>query len=88
MPISSRFVVSSSMILLAIGFLTLPGIVGSAAWLSEKSNSYFEGSARSRALRVSVELLSFGSHFKHCGAVALAGHSAGLLRILTDNVSR
>src|SRR6478736_7923671 len=59
MPISSRFVIGSSAILLAIGFLTLLGIVGSTAWLSEKSQSYFEESNRSRALRTSaVELRS------------------------------
>ena len=57
MPISSRFVVSSSIILLTIGFLTLLGIIGFTAWLSEKSNAYVEESNRSRALRVSaVEL--------------------------------
>ena len=57
MPISSRFVISSSIILLTIGFLTLLGIVGFTAWLSEKSNAYVEESNRSRALRVSaVEL--------------------------------
>jgi two-component sensor histidine kinase len=57
MPISSRFVIGSSIVLLAIGFLALMGIVGSTAWLSEKANSYFEESNRSRALRVSaVEL--------------------------------
>jgi two-component sensor histidine kinase len=59
MPISSRFVISSSIILLAIGFLTLLGIVGATAWLSEKSNAYVEASNLSRALRVSaVELRS------------------------------
>jgi two-component sensor histidine kinase len=59
MPISSRFVVRSTAILLAIGFLTLLAIVVSTAWLSEKSNSYFELSNRSRALRVvAVDLRS------------------------------
>ncbi len=59
MPISSRFVISSTIILLAIGFLTLVGIVGSTAWLSEKSNAYVEETNRSRALRVAaVELRS------------------------------
>src|SRR4051794_9511924 len=59
MPISSRFVISSTIILLAIGFLTLFAIVSSTAWLSEKSQSYFEESNRSRALRTSaVELRS------------------------------
>lgn len=54
MPISSRFVISSSIILLTIGFLTLLGIVSSTAWLGEKSNTYFEESNRSRALRVAA----------------------------------
>ena len=59
MPISSRFVISSTIILLAIGFLTLLAIVTSTAWLSEKSQSYFEESNRSRASRTSaVELRS------------------------------
>jgi two-component sensor histidine kinase len=59
MPISSRFVISSSIILLAIGLLALLGIVGSNAWLSEKANTYFEAGNRLRALRVSaVELRS------------------------------
>jgi two-component sensor histidine kinase len=59
MPISSRFVISSSIVLLTIGFLTLLGIIASTAWLGEKSNVYFEESDRSRALRVSaVELRS------------------------------
>jgi CHASE3 domain sensor protein len=59
MPISSRLVIRSSIVLLTIGFLALLGIVASTAWLSEKSSSYFELSNRSRALRVSaVELRS------------------------------
>jgi two-component sensor histidine kinase/CHASE3 domain sensor protein len=57
MPISSRFVISFSVILLTIGFLTLLGIIGATAWLGEKSNFYFEEFNRSRALRTSaVEL--------------------------------
>lgn len=59
MPISSRFVIGSSIILLAIGFLTLVGVVGSTAWLAEKANSYFTESNRLRSLGVSaVELRS------------------------------
>jgi len=59
MPISSRFVISSSIILLTVGFLTLLAIIGSTAWLSEKSRGYFEQSNRSRALRIAaVELRS------------------------------
>jgi two-component sensor histidine kinase/CHASE3 domain sensor protein len=59
MPISSRFVINSTIILLTIGFLTLLAIIGATAWLGEKSNSYFEESNRQRSLRVSaVELRS------------------------------
>jgi two-component sensor histidine kinase/CHASE3 domain sensor protein len=59
MPLSSRFVISLSISLLTIGFLALLSIVGVTAWLSEKSNSYFQESTRSRTLRVSaVELRS------------------------------
>src|SRR5690348_6376410 len=54
MPISSRFVINSSIVLLAIGFLTLLGIIGSTVWLGEKANTFFEHSSRSRALRVSA----------------------------------
>lgn len=57
MPISSRFVISSSIILLTIGFLALLLIVGSTAWLSEKSQSNFEDSNRARLVRMTaVEL--------------------------------
>jgi two-component sensor histidine kinase len=41
MPISSRSVVSSTIILLAIGFLALLGIVGATLWLGERANVYF-----------------------------------------------
>ena len=59
MPISSRVVIRSTILLLGVGFFTLLGIVVSTAWLSEKSNSYFELSNGSRALRVAaVELRS------------------------------
>lgn len=54
MPISSRFVISSSIILLAIGFLTLLGIIGATAWLGENANAYFEQISRSRGLRISA----------------------------------
>ncbi len=57
MPISSRFVINSSIILLTIGFLTLLAIIGATAWLGEKANSYFEDADRLREIRVSaVEL--------------------------------
>jgi two-component sensor histidine kinase/CHASE3 domain sensor protein len=59
MPISSRFVVSSTIVLLAIGFLALLAIVGSTAWLSEKSRDYFEENSRLRDVRIAaVELRS------------------------------
>ena len=41
MPISSRSVVSSTIILLAIGFLALLGIVGTTIWLGERAQLYF-----------------------------------------------
>jgi two-component sensor histidine kinase len=41
MPISSRSVVSSTVILLAIGFLALLGIVGTSLWLGERAQLYF-----------------------------------------------
>ncbi|HEV2563815.1 MAG TPA: CHASE3 domain-containing protein, partial [Microvirga sp.] len=41
MPISSRSVVSTTIILLAIGFVALIGIVGATLWLGERANSYF-----------------------------------------------
>ena len=59
MPISSRFVIRSTIVLLSIGFLALLAIVGSTAWLSENSRGYFEENARLRDLRVAaVELRS------------------------------
>jgi len=54
MPISSRFVVSSSIILLTIGFLSLLAIISATAWLGQTSATYIEESNRSRALRVSA----------------------------------
>lgn len=41
MPISSRSVVSSTVIFLAIGFLALLGIVGATLWLGERAQLYF-----------------------------------------------
>src|SRR5690242_13925402 len=59
MPISSRFVVSSTIVLLAIGFLALLAIVGSTAWLGEKSRDYSEENSRLRDVRIAaVELRS------------------------------
>lgn len=41
MPISSRSVVSSTIIFLGIGFLVLLGIVGATLWLGERAQLYF-----------------------------------------------
>src|SRR6185295_7097445 len=41
MPISVRFVVQSTIILLGVGFLTLLAIVGATIWLGERSQAYF-----------------------------------------------
>lgn len=41
MPISSRSVVSSTVILLAIGFVALLGIVGATLWLGQRAQVYF-----------------------------------------------
>jgi two-component sensor histidine kinase/CHASE3 domain sensor protein len=51
MPLSRKLVMSTSVLLLALGFLTLIGIVGSTAWLGEQANSYFQDNNRSRSLR-------------------------------------
>lgn len=59
MPISSRFVINSTIILLAVGFLTLLGIVGMTIWLGERAQSYLDDATRSRDTRASaVELRS------------------------------
>ncbi|CCD93362.1 exported hypothetical protein [Bradyrhizobium sp. ORS 375] len=57
MPISSRFVIGSSIALLTIGFLTLLGIVGSTAWLAEKANIYLAESNSARAVRTTTASL-------------------------------
>lgn len=51
MPLTRKLVMSTSVLLLALGFLTLIGIVGSTAWLGEQANSYFQDNTRSRSLR-------------------------------------
>lgn len=57
MPISSRFVVGSTIILLSIGFLALLGIIGATVWLGERAQYFFEESGRARVSRLStVEL--------------------------------
>jgi two-component sensor histidine kinase/CHASE3 domain sensor protein len=57
MPISSRFVVRSTIALLAVGFLTLLGIVGMTIWLGERAQVYFNEVIEARDTRGSaVEL--------------------------------
>ena len=59
MPISSSFVVRSTIILLAVGFLTLLGIVGTTIWLGERSQVYFNEVIEARDTRsAAVELRS------------------------------
>jgi hypothetical protein len=59
MPISSRFVIQSTIVLLAIGFLTLLGIVGMTIWLNERAQAYFNEVIEARDTRTSaVELRS------------------------------
>jgi two-component sensor histidine kinase len=57
MPISSRSVVSTTVILLVIGFLTLLAIVGTSLWLGERANLYFAQVIETRDQRsATVEL--------------------------------
>ena len=57
MPITSRFVVQSTIGLLAVGFLTLLGIVGMTIWLGERAQVYFNDVIEARDTRGSaVEL--------------------------------
>jgi two-component sensor histidine kinase len=59
MPISGRFVVRYTSFLLAIGFLTLLGIVGMTIWLGERAQTYSDQAIQARDTRVSaVELRS------------------------------
>jgi two-component sensor histidine kinase/CHASE3 domain sensor protein len=59
MPISGRFVVKYTGLLLAIGFLTLLGIVGMTIWLGERAQTYANDAIQARDTRVSaVELRS------------------------------
>ena len=58
-PISSRFVVRSTIGLLAVGFLTLLGIVGMTIWLGERAQVHFREVVEARDTRSSaVELRS------------------------------
>src|SRR5450631_3036304 len=57
MPITSRFVVQSTIGLLAVGFLTLFCIVGMTIWLGERAQIYFDDVIQARDARGSaVEL--------------------------------
>lgn len=57
MPITSRFVVLSTIALLAVGLLTLLGIVGMTVWLGERSRVYFNDVIEARDTRgFAVEL--------------------------------
>ncbi len=57
MPISSRLVVRSTIVLLAVAFLTLVGIVGMTIWLGERSQNYFNEVIEARNARsASVDL--------------------------------
>jgi two-component sensor histidine kinase len=57
MPISGRFVVKYTGLLLAIGFLTLLAIVGMTIWLGERAQTYADEAIKARDTRISaVEL--------------------------------
>jgi len=57
MPISSRFVVNSTIILLLVGFLALLAIVGMTIWLGENARRYVDEANKVRDVRISaVEL--------------------------------
>ncbi|HEV7822679.1 MAG TPA: CHASE3 domain-containing protein, partial [Burkholderiales bacterium] len=59
MPISVRYVVQSTIILLAVGFLTLLGIVAMTIWLGEQARIYSNDAAEARDTQVAaVELRS------------------------------
>jgi two-component sensor histidine kinase/CHASE3 domain sensor protein len=57
MPITSRFVVRSTIGLLAVGFMTLFGIVGMTIWLNERAQDHFGSVIEARDTRgAAVEL--------------------------------
>jgi two-component sensor histidine kinase len=59
MPITSRFVVRSTILLLSVGFLTLVGIVGTTIWLGERATLLFNEVVSLRETRTAaVELRS------------------------------
>ena len=59
MPITNRYVVNFTIIALAIGFLSLLGIIGATVWLGERTQGYFDDAVRLRDTRIAaVELRS------------------------------
>ena len=58
MPISSRFVVQSTIVLLGVGLLTLLVFVGMTFWLNERSQVYFNEVIDARDIRGSAVELS------------------------------
>src|SRR6476660_2820651 len=59
MPISSRFVINSTIILFLVGFIALVAIVGTTIWLGENAQRYVNEAFRAREARISaVELRS------------------------------
>ncbi len=54
MPISSRFVVTSTILLLGVGLLTLLGIVGTTIWLGERARLYLDLVTEARTLRAAA----------------------------------
>jgi CHASE3 domain sensor protein len=59
MPISGRFVVNSTIVLLTVGFLALLAIIGATIWLGENAQHYAGQASLARDTRISaVELRS------------------------------
>lgn len=59
MPISTRFVITTTIVLLGVGFLTLLAIMGATIWLGERAQLYFNAVTEARVLRTAaVELRS------------------------------
>ena len=54
MPLSSRFVVQSAIILLGVGLVALLAIVGMTIWLNERSQLHFRQVIEARDIRVSA----------------------------------
>lgn len=54
MPISGRLVIQSTIILLAVGFLALLGVVGTTFWLGERAQIYFNEVIEARDTRIAA----------------------------------